>query len=123
MALAFLNYRGIKGTNQQFIADIGTNRFYQFRIGNHKRKIGGLEQIDEGLDDEAERPGDGIEDEGRMLVEQINTVADPLAERNLVVLEPFHALLLGPACRSTESRQRRTDLAGGALGRPACWEC
>ena len=81
-----------------------------------------LQQVDEALDDEAERPGDGIEDEGGVVVEQIDAVADPLAERDLVVLEPFHALLLGPACRPADSRQRQSDLAGGAFGRPACWE-
>ncbi len=73
-----------------------------------------LEQVDEALDDEAERPGDGIEDEGGVVVEQIDAVADPLAERNLVVLEPVHGRLPVPSPRPIVGEG--ADLAGGGGG-------
>jgi len=47
MALAVLRYKGIRGTRQHFIADIGTNSFYLFKIGSAKKNSNGLVMIDE----------------------------------------------------------------------------
>jgi hypothetical protein len=37
MALAYLKYMGTSGGQYRFIADIGTNQFYQYRIGSMER--------------------------------------------------------------------------------------
>jgi|GEM_PF-3157513 len=47
MALAFLRNKGKSKDAYQFIADVGSNLFYQFKIGKRKRVIGGVEVVTE----------------------------------------------------------------------------
>ena len=47
MALAILKYRQKQNDKIVFEADIGTNQWYEIRIGKSKRKFNGLELVDE----------------------------------------------------------------------------
>ncbi|MEM6698824.1 MAG: hypothetical protein AAF599_10540, partial [Bacteroidota bacterium] len=47
MALAILIPQGSNGEYYQFKADIGTNRYYQYRIGKSKKRYKGVEIIEE----------------------------------------------------------------------------
>lgn len=47
MGLAYLKYQQSDRNNHYFLADIGTNSFFQIKIGQQKRRYRGLELIDE----------------------------------------------------------------------------
>jgi hypothetical protein len=47
MALAILKYRQRQNGNIVFEADVGTNNWYEFKIGKSKRKYKGLDLVDE----------------------------------------------------------------------------
>lgn len=47
MALAFLRLDDVSDEGISFHADIGSNRFYRFKIGKEKSSFGGLEQIEQ----------------------------------------------------------------------------
>jgi hypothetical protein len=47
MALAYLDYQRSANDRHYFVADIGTNAFFQIKIGKQKRRYQGLELIDE----------------------------------------------------------------------------
>ena len=47
MALAYLNYQRSANDRHYFVADIGTNAFFQIKIGKQKRRYQGLELVDE----------------------------------------------------------------------------
>lgn len=47
MALAHLKYRRLSGNDYFFVADTGTNAFFQFKIGKEKRRFRGIPVLDE----------------------------------------------------------------------------
>ncbi len=47
MALAYISFAGMNSGQAEFYADIGTNKFYRYRIGGVKNRTNGLDQLDE----------------------------------------------------------------------------
>jgi hypothetical protein len=47
MALAYISFAGMNNGNAEFYADIGTNKYFRYRIGNAKEKVNGVDMLDD----------------------------------------------------------------------------